>query len=146
MTDIYINADRLTLDGATGGVAAGTAFPLSGTLSTQGLTTGSTDGTNGAIPRGVLTGVRCALLANTGSGGDTVKISIYRSSQTSQTAADRGELVWAADFTFAGISQTLMSMVPDQEIPFFEQMFVTATSAARANTVVTVTPLLKAIA
>ena len=145
MPDIYINADRLTLDGATGAVAAGTEFPVAGTLATQGLTTGSADGTNGAIPRGTLVGVRCALLANAASGGDTVRINIYRSNQTSQTSANRGELVWSANFTFTGISQTLMSMVPDQEIPFFEQMFVTATSAAVASTVVTVTPMIKAI-
>ena len=139
MTEVYIPADRLTIDGT--GSGAGVAFPVVDNQSMQGLTAGS----NTAVTRGTIVGLRCCLLNNVGPGGDTVTIRIYRSSETRETEAALGELMIEAAFVFADTSQTLSYTVPDMEYPFFEQPYVTVTSLARADTEITLTALLKAI-
>ena len=139
MTETYIPADRLTLDGT--GSGAGVPFPVVANQSMQGLTAGG----GAAVTRGTIVGMRCSLHDNVGPGGDTVTVSIYRSSETRESAANPGELMVQASFVFPDTNQTLSSMVPDMEYPFFEQPYVTARSLARANTEITLTPLLKAI-
>ena len=57
MTEIYIPADRLTLDGT--GFAAGSEFPVTGNFADQGLTAGG--GT--PVTRGTMGGFRCCLQA-----------------------------------------------------------------------------------
>lgn len=139
MTEIYIPADRLTLDGT--GIAAGSEFPVTGNFADQGLTAGG--GT--PVTRGTMVGFRCCLQANDGDTNDTVTIRVYRSNDTRQTLANPGEMMVEIAFEFPDTEETLTGMLPDMEYPFFEQPFITAEADAEDDTQITVTPLLKAI-
>ena len=138
MPDIYTPADRISLD-ASGGLAIGNQFPLSGSLSTQGLTV------NGQpLTRGAIVGFRVVLLANTGPSADTIIVRIYKNSQTSQTSADLGEELYEAQYVFSAVPQTQSDMF-EIEYPFFEQPFITIEPVGVTNPNVNVTPLVKAV-
>jgi len=125
---IYVKVDPL--DTGPGGV--GPFVPPA-----QSTPAGLADGP-GAIPRGLIVGVRAFLQANTGSVADNIPIRIFLKNDITD------EELYEATFSFTGVGETLSDTL-NTPIPFFQQPFLTVAPTV-AGTVVRVTLYVRAIA